>query len=51
MRMQIILKFSNNAQYHQKVPETIFELLISRRITVRNTQAFLPQLHGEQEYA
>ena len=43
-----IISLSN--QNDLTLPETIFELLISRRIMERIPQAILPQLHGEQEY-
>jgi hypothetical protein len=43
-----IISLSN--QNDLTLTETCFELLISSRIMVRNTQAILPQLHGEQEY-
>jgi len=42
--------FSLSNQNDLTLPETIFELLISRQIMVRILQAFLPQLHGEHEY-
>ena len=42
---------SLSTQNDLTLPEPIFELLISQdRIMVRILQAFLPQLHGEQEY-
>ena len=45
----LIGTFSLSNQGECQLPETIFELLISWRIMVRNFQAFLPQLHGEQK--